>query len=112
MAAFAQFSSDLDKDTLRIIERGKRMTEALKQPVNRPIPFYKMAALVFCGGEGFLDQIKVDQIKGFEEKLYEKLDSTYADLAKSMKESKKLEDDTKDGLRTIAKEILNEMNIA
>ncbi len=112
MAAFAQFSSDLDKDTLRIIERGKRMTEALKQPVNRPVPFYKMAALVFCGSEWLLDQIKVEQIKEFEEKLYDKLDSTHTDLSASMKNSKKLEDETKDTLRTIGKEILEEMNIA
>jgi F-type H+-transporting ATPase subunit alpha len=46
MAAFAQFSSDLDKDTLRVIERGKRMTESLKQPITKPVPFYKIAALM------------------------------------------------------------------
>ena len=71
-----------------------------------------MAALVFCGSEWLLDQIKVEQIKEFEEKLYDKLDSTHTDLSASMKNSKKLEDETKDTLRTIGKEILEEMNIA
>lgn len=111
MAAFAQFSSDLDKETLKIIERGKRMTEALKQWANKPIPFYKQAALIFAGSQGYLDKINVDQVHTFEEKMYEKLDTKYKDVAETMKATKKLEDDTKDDLKKIAEEIIEEMDI-
>ena len=74
MAAFAQFSSDLDKDTLKVIERGKRMTACLKQAPNKPISIDKIAALMFIGSQGLLDSIPVEQIATFEEKLYEKLE--------------------------------------
>jgi F-type H+-transporting ATPase subunit alpha len=79
MAAFAQFSSDLDKDTLKVIERGKRMTACLKQAPNKPISIDKMAALMFIGSQGRLDAIPVDRVAEFEERLYEKLEGKYAD---------------------------------
>jgi len=49
LAAFAQFSSDLDPDTLKVIENGKRMTEVLKQSDNHPIPFEKQAVILYIG---------------------------------------------------------------
>jgi len=110
MAAFAQFSSDLDKDTLKIIERGKRMTACLKQAPNKPISIEKMAALMFSGSEGLLDQIPVEKITEFEEKLYEKLDGKYAKDAEAIRKEKKLTDEAKALFKKVANEVITEMD--
>jgi len=111
MAAFAQFSSDLDKDTLKIIERGKRMTACLKQAPNKPISIEKMAALMFMGSQGELDNIPVERIAEFEEILYEKLDGKYAKQADKIREEKQLSDDAKATFKKVTAEIIEEMGL-
>ncbi len=111
MAAFAQFSSDLDKDTLKVIERGKRMTACLKQAPNKPISIDKIAALMFIGSQGLLDSIPVEQIATFEEKLYEKLEWKYAKQAEKIREEKQLSDDAKDLFKKLGAEVTEEMGL-
>jgi F-type H+-transporting ATPase subunit alpha len=111
MAAFAQFSSDLDKDTLKVIERGKRMTACLKQAPNKPISIDKMAALMFIWSQGGLDAIPVEQIAEFEERLYEKLEGKYADQAAKLREEKQLSDDAKDLFKKLGAEVTEEMGL-
>lgn len=109
MAAFAQFSSDLDKDTLRVIERGKRMTESLKQPITKPVPFYKIAALMQAWWAWCFDSLPAEKVGEFEDKLYEKLDTIYKDFSKEIQKSKTFDDDIKATLIKIAKEVETEM---
>jgi len=109
LEAFAQFSSDLDAETTKSIERGKRMTELLKQPDNDPIPFEKQAVLIYAGSTGILDQISVDRVLEYEEKLYQKLESSYKELAEKVRDEKVLSDDIKDGMKKVTEEVLKEM---
>jgi len=108
MAAFAQFSSDLDPETLKIIERWKRMTELLKQPDNNPIAFERQSCVLFAGTNGFLDKIAVDKVLAFEARLYEKLDSSHKGLAEKIRNEKILSDDIKSGMRQLAEEVEQE----
>ncbi len=70
LEAFSQFASDLDADTKRQLERGKRMVEILKQDIYSPLSFEKQVAIIFAGNEGYLDGVELSQIKKFEEDLY------------------------------------------
>ncbi|MFA6511547.1 MAG: F0F1 ATP synthase subunit alpha [Patescibacteria group bacterium] len=67
LAAFAQFGSDLDEATRTQIERGKRMSELLKQPQYRPMDVAVQVAVIYAGINGFLDEIKVDDINAWKE---------------------------------------------
>ena len=111
MAAFAQFSSDLDKDTLKVIERGKRMTACLKQAPNKPIAIDKMAALMFVGSQGLIDKVPVERVEEFEANLYEKLDAKYSKEAEKVREEKQLSDDAKDLFKKVANEVIEEMGL-
>lgn len=75
LEAFSQFASDLDEDTRKELERGKRMVELLKQDIYSPIPFYKQVCSIYAWINGYLDKIEVSNIKKFEKDLYAKLDS-------------------------------------
>ncbi len=109
MAAFAQFSSDLDADTLKIIERGERMTELLKQWDTHPLPFEKQACVLYAGSQWYLDTLSVDQIAEFEERLYEKLDTTHKDLSTTIRKDRILSDEIKEAMKKIAGEVEKEM---
>jgi len=109
MAAFAQFSSDLDPETLKIIKRGERMTELLKQVNNSPIPFEKQTCVIFAGSQGYLDKLEVSQVSKFEEILYEKLDTTYQELALTIRNERKLNDEIKEAMTKLAQEVEKEL---
>lgn len=74
LEAFAQFASDLDPDTKKQLERGKRMVEILKQDIYSPIPFEKQVCIIFAGNNGYLDKLDTKNIKKFEHDLYLGLD--------------------------------------
>ena len=111
LEAFAQFSSDLDPETLKIIERGKRMTELLKQNDVKPIPFEKQVCAIYAGSKGYLDTIELDKISEFEQKIYEKLDSSHKDLAERIRTEKVLNDEAKEWMWNLAQEVLSEMEV-
>jgi F-type H+-transporting ATPase subunit alpha len=75
MASFAQFSSDLDPSTQRLLARGARLTELLKQPQYHPLAVEEQVVSVFAGTRGFLDKIPVDQVGAFESGLISGLKS-------------------------------------
>ena len=110
MAAFAQFASDLDESTQQVLHRWVRLTEMLKQPVNSPIPFNKQVVLLFAGTNGYLDDVSVENIKQYENSIYDKLDSTYSALNESIKSEKKLTDEIKESMKKIAQETADEIN--
>lgn len=109
LAAFMQFSSDLDAETQAKIEKGKRLVELLKQWVNAPIPFYKQVVMIYAGTKDFLKELDIDKIGEFEAKLYEKLDSSHEDLANKIKNEAKLTEDIEEGMQKVLNEVLDEL---
>ncbi len=94
LEAFAQFASDLDADTKKQLERGKRMVEILKQDIYSPVAFEKQVAMIFAGSAGYLDKIHVDQLRQYEHDLYLALDREEKILT-AIRESKDFSDETK-----------------
>jgi F-type H+-transporting ATPase subunit alpha len=80
LAAFAQFASDLDAATKAQLERGKRVTELMKQKQYSPLTIAEMAASLFAANEGYLDDVPVEKITDFEAALHAYLNSSHADL--------------------------------
>ncbi len=104
LAAFAQFGSDLDKVTQNQLNRGRRLTEILKQPQFSPLPTSKEVVIIFAGTNGFLDDLKVEQIHSFEQGLYPYLDSAHSNLLKDIVAKKALDDDLKQRMKDALKE--------
>jgi len=77
MAAFAKFGSDLDESTQRLLNRGEKLTELLKQPQFSPIPIEKQIMAVFAGVKGYLDNIPTNQVAEFEKGLFQFMDKTF-----------------------------------
>lgn len=104
MAAFAQFGSDLDKDTKAILDRGARMTELLKQPQYHPMPTEEQVASIFAASRGFLDDIEVKDVLPFEGGMLEMLRNEKPDILADIRERKKLDDDLEARLSAAIKE--------
>jgi len=99
MAAFAQFGSDLDASTQKLLNRGARLTELLKQPQFNPLPFEEQVASIFAGVNGYLDTIPVNAVVRFESGLLADLRSKHSDVLKGLRETKDLGDDLKGKLK-------------
>ncbi|NNC47312.1 MAG: F0F1 ATP synthase subunit alpha [Sphingomonas sp.] len=95
MAAFAQFGSDLDAATQKLLNRGARLTELLKQRQFQPMPLEDQVASIFAGTNGYIDDIAVEDVTRYEEQMLSFMKSEHADVLKEIRETKKLEDDTK-----------------
>jgi len=80
MAAFAQFGSDLDAATQRLLNRGERLTELMKQPQYSPLTNAEIVCMIYAGTQGYLDKLEVSQIGRFEEGLLNHLRSKHQDL--------------------------------
>ncbi len=80
MAAFAQFGSDLDTATQRQLNRGKRLTELMKQPQYSPLTNAEIVCVIFAGTKGYLDEVPVDKVGAFEQGLLNHLRSKHSDL--------------------------------
>jgi F-type H+-transporting ATPase subunit alpha len=104
LEAFAQFGSDLDKASQDQLNRGKRWVEVLKQPPYSPIPVEKQVAILFAGANGYLDDVAIDAINGFEAELYRYLDNSKPELLRAVREKKELNDDIKNQLHAALKE--------
>ncbi len=97
LEAFSQFASDLDADTKKQLERGKRMVEILKQGIFAPVPFEKQVALIFAGSAGYLDKIDPRDIAQYERDLYVALDREEKIIA-SIRDTKDFSDEVKASL--------------
>ena len=104
MAAFAQFGSDLDKDTKAILDRGARMTELLKQPQYQPMPTEEQVASIYAASRGFLDDIEVKDVLPFEAGMLEMLRNEKSDILADIRDRKKLDDDLEARLSAAIKE--------
>ena len=99
MAAFAQFGSDLDASTQRLLNRGARLTELLKQPQFSPLPFEEQTASIFAGTNGYLDNVPVDAVVRYEQAMLADLRANHQDVLKTIRETKDLGDEAKAKLK-------------
>jgi F-type H+-transporting ATPase subunit alpha len=94
MAAFAQFGSDLDATTQRLLARGSRLTELLKQPQFSPLKMEEQVCVIYAGVNGYLDPLPVNRVRAFEEGLLGVLHGQHPDILKSIGDSRDLDDAT------------------
>jgi F-type H+-transporting ATPase subunit alpha len=104
LEAFAKFGSDLDPATKRVLEKGKRNTEILKQSQYQPMPIEKQIAIIWLGVEDLLHNIPIDKLKAFEKEYLDFLDTNEPDTLKQLKEGK-LTDEIKEKLKNTATDI-------
>ena len=86
MAAFAQFGSDLDATTQRLLNRGSRLTELLKQPQFSPLKMEEQVCVIYAGVNGYLDPLPVDRVRAFEDGLLGTLRGQHADILDSIRD--------------------------
>jgi F-type H+/Na+-transporting ATPase subunit alpha len=101
MAAFAQFGSDLDATTQRLLARGSRLTELLKQAQFSPLKVEEQVCVIYAGVNGYLDAFPVDRVRAFEEGLLALLRAGHQDLLDAIRVSKDLSDDSAKKLKSI-----------
>jgi len=99
LAAFAQFASDLDKRTKDQLERGKRMTELLKQNQYEPMPVAQQVIVLFAGTNGYLDDVEVEQVQAFQKELLRFLSSSHPEIEQAIAKEKAVSEQTEKLLR-------------
>jgi len=104
MAAFAQFGSDLDASTQKLLNRGARLTELLKQAQFAPMPFEEQVVSIFAGVNGYLDGIAVTAVTRFEQSLLAHVRANHADILTDIRTSKDLSDATREKLAAALKD--------
>jgi len=104
LAAFAQFASDLDKRTRDQLERGKRMTELLKQGQYQPVSVPDQVMILFAGTNGFVDDIPVEQVETFQRELLRFLHSSHPQIVGTIAKEKAISDATDKALRAAIEE--------
>jgi len=93
MAAFAQFGSDLDASTQKLLNRGSKLTELLKQDQYSPMPVAQQVIAVFSGVRGFLDDVELSNIKNIEKQIYEKVKSSSPEIIDNINRTGKLDEE-------------------
>jgi F-type H+-transporting ATPase subunit alpha len=101
MAAFAQFGSDLDATTQRLLNRGSRLTELLKQPQFSPLQMEEQVCVIYAGVNGYLDPLPVDRVSAFEQGLLGLLHNEYNEILKTIRDSRDLDDATTGKLKSV-----------
>jgi len=105
MAAFAQFGSDLDASTQRLLNRGARLTELMKQPQYSPLTNAEIVVVIFAGTNGYLDKLKVGDVGRFEQGLLTQLRSKHQDLLDWItKEDPKVKGEAADRIKAVLDE--------
>ena len=99
MAAFAQFGSDLDASTQKLLNRGARLTELLKQAQFSPMPFEEQTVSIFAGTAGFLDSVPVDAVTRYESAMLSEMRTSHADILTDIRDKRDLSDETKGKLK-------------
>jgi F-type H+-transporting ATPase subunit alpha len=104
LAAFAQFGSDLDKSSQAQLNRGRRLTEILKQGQFSPVPVEKQVLIIFAGVNGYLDDLQVEDLKKFEAELYKFAETARPGVLTSIREKKELNDEIKGQVKDLLTE--------
>ena len=101
MAAFAQFGSDLDATTQKLLNRGSRLTELLKQPQFSPLKMEEQVAVIYAGVNGYLDALPLSRVRAFEDGLLSLLRGKHADILDAIRTSKDLSSDSEAKLKDV-----------
>ncbi|MEL7058542.1 MAG: F0F1 ATP synthase subunit alpha, partial [Acidobacteriota bacterium] len=101
LEAFAQLGTELDRESQRQIDRGKRMVELLKQPQYSPYRYTHQLVSIFAGTRGHLDDLPVDQVLAFERDLIRHFEDEYPEVLETADETGKLSDDLSEKLATV-----------
>jgi F-type H+/Na+-transporting ATPase subunit alpha len=104
MAAFAQFGSDLDAVTQRLLNRGARLTELLKQPQFSPLKMEEQCCVIWAGTNGYLDNLPVSKVRAFEDGLLSVLRGKHSALLGAIRDSKDLSDDSAKTLKSVVED--------
>ncbi|WP_028967073.1 F0F1 ATP synthase subunit alpha [Sphingomonas phyllosphaerae] len=99
MAAFAQFGSDLDASTQKLLNRGARLTELLKQPQFSPMPFEEQTVSIYAGTNGFIDAVPVADVNRYEAAMLSYMRADHADVLTAIRDSRELGKDTEAKLK-------------
>ena len=101
MAAFAQFGSDLDASTQKLLARGARLTELLKQPQYSPLTMEEQVVVIFSGVKGYLDRVEVSQVGDYEKQLLTEMHAKHQDLLDTIRDEAALSGDSEEKLHSI-----------
>src|SRR5580698_5010738 len=101
MAAFAQFGSDLDAATQRLLNRGSRLTELLKQPQFSPLKMEEQVCVIWAGTNGYLDALPVAKVRAFEDGLLSLVRGKNVDILNTIRDTRDLSDDTAAKLKSV-----------
>jgi len=110
MAAFAQFGSDLDASTQKLLARGERLTELLKQKQFSPISTNEQVVLLYAGVNGYMDNIEVNEIGKYEEDLLDFVRENYSQILENITSTKTLDEDTEGVLKGAVEEFTTNFN--
>ncbi|MEG2016822.1 MAG: F0F1 ATP synthase subunit alpha [Clostridium sp.] len=111
LADFTQFGSDLDKETIKRLEKGKRLIEILKQDQYVPMDMEKQIIIIYCGVNDFLADIPVNKVREFEKLFLEFIYTHHRDIPKSIKEKQALNDEIKERINSAVKEFKNRFSL-
>jgi F-type H+-transporting ATPase subunit alpha len=100
MAAFAQFGSDLDATTQRLLNRGARLTELLKQPQFSPLKVEEQVVVIYAGVNGYLDPLPVSSVRRFEDELLRYVRADHQDILDDIRDKKEITKENGDKLKS------------
>ena len=101
MEAFAQFASDLDASTQKLLARGARLTQLLKQPQYSPLSVEEQVVVIYAGTKGYLDNVAVNDVSKFEQMLLDSLRATGKEILEGIRKDQKI-----DGIEAAMKDFL------
>jgi F-type H+-transporting ATPase subunit alpha len=104
MAAFAKFGSDLDTATQKMLARGERLTELLKQPQYKPFAVEEQVAVIYAGTRGYLDNVAVNRIGAYQTSLISKLKNSHPDVLEGIRTQKALTPEIENSLKVALEE--------
>ena len=110
MAAFAQFGSDLDATTQKLLNRGSKLTELLKQDQYSPMTVAQQVIAVFSGVRGFLDNVELSEIKGLEKEIYEKVKTSNPEIIDNINNTGKLDEEIEKKLTSVIEQLQKKNN--
>ncbi|MBC11187.1 MAG: F0F1 ATP synthase subunit alpha, partial [Rickettsiales bacterium] len=105
MEAFSQFASDLDQSTRNLLERGRRLTEILKQPQYSPLKVEEQVVIIFSGVKGFLDKIDIKNVTKFEQYLLSKINNSGKKILSSIQKEQEISDKLEEELNSFLSQV-------
>ena len=107
LEAFAQFGSDLDVATQKLLDKGRKLTELLKQEQYKPVALEEQVVAIYAGVKGYLDKVPVKEVTKFEKDFIRKLTSSHPEILQSIKKENKITDEIEVQLKKVIEEFVN-----